>query len=77
MLSSKDFSAAIHRMHARAEGKSLESEASQASMYCFDHASSSICFVSPALRICVPEWHQKRMISSTAQKVFFQFPVRL
>ena len=68
-----------------ARDESHESETSQSLMSCFDNvspkslASSSICSVFFRIpnEFCVPECHQKGVKSSTAVRVFFQFPVRL
>jgi len=63
-----------------ARDESHASEASQALMFCFDIASPEkscfvvdmvcFCFALP-ISCCVPEWHQKELKSSTAEKVFF------
>ena len=57
-----------------------ESEASQALMFCFDNASPEkscvvidlVCFYfALPTSCCVPEYHQKEVKSSTAEKDFF------
>ena len=68
---------ADHSVGARDE--SHESEVSQALMFCFDNAfPEKSCFVVNLVplfrlstRFCVPEYHRKRVKSSTEEKVFF------
>ena len=76
---------ADHSVAARDE--LYESEASEASVFCFCNmlpqkslASSSIWSVSfrPGCEFCVSECHQKGVKSSTEEKVFsFSLPVHL
>ena len=60
--------------------ESHASEASEALMFCFVNASPEmsffvvdlVCFGSALpTSCCVPEWHQKELKFSTAERVFF------